>query len=136
MLGACFMPLLMACTFAWHCQLVSLLGRHPRNAPKHISTLLKLASWLQTVRQRLRVCLCVTIFEPKWCFSEACWLSDHSLISQATFFADETCLRDQLFAWKNRKLLEDSRSIGTACSHITCFNISPANKCCVHVGLA
>ena len=34
---------------AWRCQSAPLLGGRPRNAPKHIGTMLKLARWLQTV---------------------------------------------------------------------------------------
>ena len=37
--------------------IVPLLGGRPRNAPKHIGTMLKLAKWLRTMRQNCSVSL-------------------------------------------------------------------------------
>ena len=45
---------------AWRYQLAPLLGGRPRNAPKHIGTMLRLTRWLRTVRQNCSTCLPTT----------------------------------------------------------------------------
>ena len=56
---------------AWRCQLASLLGGCPCNAPKHTGTMLKLARWLRTVQQNCSATVPTTFRSYKRIVSQA-----------------------------------------------------------------